>query len=128
MVLEIQISIYNFLSKDDEECNKISKQLLYIADSCDGDKKLKLIGMVFNYFVNGEISKDEYFYTVNINDGTKYDYFGITHLLNIGSLDYDGQTVVLSNSQTNKIESPPSIVVALNGYSDFLKELLQKLK
>lgn len=135
---------------NDEECNKISKQLLYIVDSCDDDNKLKLIGMAFNYLVNGEITKDEYFYTVNIisksfypylkmlleidesdkrfkNDGTKYDYFGITHLLNIGVLDYDGQTAVLFNSQTDKIESPPSIIVALNGYSGFLKELLQKL-
>lgn len=43
------------------------------------------------------------------------------------ALDYDGQTAVVYNSQTNKIESPPSIIVALNGYSDFLKELLQKL-
>ena len=135
---------------DDEECNKISKQLLYIVDSCDDDNKLKLIGKAFNYFVNGEISKDEYFYTVNIisksfypylkmlleidesdkrfkNDGMKYDYFGIAHLLNIGALDYDGQTDAVYNSQTNKIESPPSIIVALNGYSGFLKELLQKL-
>ena len=106
--------------------------------------------MAFNYLVKGEISKDEYFYVVNIisksfypyleilldidesdkrfkNDGTKYDYFGIAHLLNIGALDYDGQTAALFNSQTNKIESPPSIIVALNRYSDFLKELLQKL-
>ncbi|EOS28061.1 MAG: hypothetical protein OSJ61_27975 [Lachnospiraceae bacterium] len=135
---------------DIEECNKISKQLLYIVDSCDDDNKLKLIGMAFNYFVNGEISKDEYFYIVNIilksfypflkilldinesdvrfkNDGTKYDYVGIAHLLNIGALDFDGQTPVLFNSQTNKIESPPSIIVALNGYSEFLRELLNKL-
>lgn len=135
---------------DDEECNKISKQLLYIVDSCDDDNKLKLIGMAFNYLVNGEISKDEYFYTVNIisksfypflkmlldidesdkrfkNDGTKYDYFGITHLLNIGALDFDGQTMATFNSQTGKIESPPSIIVALNGYSEFLRELLNKL-
>ena len=135
---------------DDEECNKISKQLLYIVDSCDDDNKLKLIGMAFNYLVNGEISKDEYFYTVNIisksfypflkmlldidesdkrfkNDVTKYDYFGITHLLNIGALDFDGQTMTTFNSQTGKIESPPSIIVALNGYSEFLRELLNKL-
>lgn len=135
---------------DIEECSRISKQLLYIVDSCDDDKKLKLIGMAFNYFVNGEISKDEYFYIVNIilksfypflkilldinesdvrfkNDGTKYDYVGIAHLLNIGALDFDGQTPVLFNSQTNKIESPPSIIVALNGYSEFLRELLNKL-
>ena len=113
---------------DDEECNKISKQLLYIVDSCDDDNKLKLIGMAFNYFVNGEISKNEYFYTVEIisksfypflkmlldidesdrrfsNDGTKYDYFAISHLLNIGALDYNGQTAAIINSQTNKIES-----------------------
>jgi len=135
---------------DDEECNKISKQLLYIVNSCDDDNKLKLIGMAFNYLVNGEISRDEYFYTVNIisksfypflkilldinesdkrfkNDNTKYDYVGITHLLNIGALDFDGQTMAGFNPQTGKIESPPSIIVAVNGYSEFLKELLNKL-
>lgn len=135
---------------DDEECSKISKQLLYIVDSCDDDNKLRLIGMAFNYLVNGEISKNEYFYTVNIisksfypflkmlldidesdkrfkNDGTKYDYVGITHLLNIGALDFDGQTVASFDSQTGKIESPPSVIVALNGYSEFIKELLNKL-
>lgn len=136
---------------DSDECQKISKQLLYIVDSCDDDNKLKLIGMAFNYLVNGEISKDEYFYTVNIisksfypflkmlldidesdkrftNDGTKYDYFGITHLLNIGALDFDGQTITAFNSQTGKIESPSSIIVALNGYGEFLRKLLNKLK
>lgn len=136
---------------DDEECNKISKQLLYIVDSCDDDNKLKLIGMAFNYLVNGDISRDEYFYIVNIisksfypylkmlldidesdkrfkNDDTKYDYVGIAHLLNIGALDFDGQTAVVFNSQTGKIESPPSIIVAVNGYSEFLRELLNKLK
>lgn len=135
---------------DDEECNKISKQLLYIVDSCDDDNKLKLIGMAFNYLVNGEISRDEYFYTVNIisksfypflkmlldidesdkrfkNDDTKYDYVGITHLLNIGALDFDGQTMASFNSLNGKIESPPSIMVAENGYSEFLRELLNKL-
>lgn len=123
---------------DIEECNKVSKQLLYIIDSCDDDNKLKLIGMAFNYFVNGEISKDDFFYIINIisksfypflkilldidelddrfkNDGTKYDYTGVAHLLNIGALDYDGQAVTLFNSQTHVIESPPSIIVALNG-------------
>ena len=55
------------------------------------------------------------------------DYFGITHLLNIGALDFDSQTMTTFNSQTGKIESPPSIIVALNGYSEFLRELLNKL-
>lgn len=134
----------------EEECNKISKQLLYIVDSCDDDNKLKLIGMAFNYLVNGEISTIEYFYTVNIisksfypflkilldidesdtrfpNDGTKYDYIGITHLLNIGALDFDGQTIARINSQSGKIESPPSTIVAINGYGEFLRELLDKM-
>lgn len=135
---------------DEEECTKISKQLLYIVDSCDDDDKLKLIGMAFNYLVNEEISKDEYFYTVNIisksfypylkmlldidesekrfkNDGTKYDYFAITHLLNIGALDFDGTAMTCFNSQTGKIESPSSIIVTLNGYSEFLRKLLNRL-
>ena len=133
-----------------EECNKISKQLLYIVDSCDNDNKLKLIGLAFNDLVNGKINKGEYFYTAHIitksfypflkilsdidepdrrfsNDGTKYDYFGITHLLNIGALDFDGQTAAFFNPQTTKIELPPALIVALNGYSDLLRELLSKL-
>ena len=108
---------------NDEECQKISKQLLYIIDSCDDDNKLRLIGMAFNYLVNGEIDKNEYFYIVTIisksffpflkiildiedtdkrfkNDNKKYDYVGISHLLNIGVLDYDGQTMVTFNLQT----------------------------
>jgi hypothetical protein len=135
--------------RDDEECIKISKQLLYIVNSCDDDNKLKLIGMAFNYFVNEEISKDKFFYTVNIiskafypfleilldieesdyrfkNDGTKYDYVGIAHLLNIGALDYDGQTMAVFDSTTG-VESPPSMIVALNVYSEFLRKLLNKL-
>ena len=135
--------------RDDEECSKISKQLLYIVDSCDDDNKLKLIGLAFNYLVNGEINKDEYFYIVSIisksyypflkilididesdsrfkNDGTQYNYDGIAHLLNIGALDYNGQTMMSYDSHTGIME-PPSIIVALNGYSEFLKKLLNKL-
>lgn len=134
---------------DIEECSKISKQLLYIVDSCDDDKKLKLIGMAFNYMVNGNISREEYFFTANIisksfypylemlldidesdkrftNDGTKYDYDGVAHLLNIGALDYDGQVPMLINEQTNKI-SRPCIIVKLNGYGKFIRGLLSML-
>lgn len=135
---------------DIEECNKISKQLLYIISSCDDDNKLRLIGMAFNYLVNGEINTIDYFYIVNIisksfypflkmlldidesdkrfkNDNTKYNYVKIEHLLNIGALDFDGQTVALFNSQTGEIDSPPSVIVALNRYSEFIRELLNKL-
>jgi hypothetical protein len=134
--------------KDKDECKKISKQLLYIIDSTDDDNKLKLIGLAFNYFVNGEISKDEYFYLVNIisksfypylkilleiddsdirfkNDGTKYDYIGIAHLLSIGALDESGVTMMTFDSKTNKITSPPSVIVSVNGYGKFIKELLK---
>lgn len=135
---------------DDEECNKISKQLLYVVNSCDDDNKLRLIGMAFNYLVKGEISKDDFFYTVNIisksfypflkilleideaderfsNDGSKYDYVGIAHLLNIGALDFDGQTMATFDAQTGKVGSPPAAIVALNEYSDFIKKLLNKI-
>lgn len=135
---------------DDEECNKISKQLLYIVDSCDDDNKLKLIGMAFNYLVNGEISKDDYFYIVNIisksfypflkvlldidesdkrfaNDNTKYDYMAIEHLLNIGALNYSGQTMASYNSEKGIIEAPPSVIVSMNGYGEFLIKLMNKL-
>lgn len=135
---------------NDEECQKISKQLLYIIDSCDDDNKLRLIGMAFNYLVNGEIDKNEYFYIVTIisksffpflkiildiedtdkrfkNDNKKYDYVGISHLLNIGVLDYDGQTMVTFNLQTRNTESPASIIVTLNKYGEFLRELLRRL-
>lgn len=132
---------------DIEECQKISKQLLYIVNSCDDDNKLKLIGLAFNYLVKSEITKDEFFYAVNIisksfypflkvlldideadirfkNDNTKYDYVAITHLLNIGVLDFDGQTPRMIDDKTGKSLSLPSVIVALNGYGEFIKELL----
>lgn len=135
---------------DIEECSKISKQLLYIVDSCDDDKKLKLIGMAFNYLVKGEMNKDDYFFIVNMisksfypylemlldidesdgrfpNDGTKYHYDGIVHLLNIGALDYDGQIPMLINEETNEIESRPCIIVTLNCYGNFIRGLLSML-
>ena len=134
---------------DEEECYKIAKQLLYIVDSCDDDDKLKLIGLAFNSLVNGEVTKDEYFYIVSLisksfypflkilsdidesderftNDGTKYDYTCITHLLNIGVLDFNGQTITPFNSQTGEVGLPFSIVI-LNKYSKFIKKLLNKL-
>ena len=135
---------------DIEECSKISKQLLYIIDSCDDDKKLKLIGMAFNYLVKGEMNKEDYFFTVNMisksfypylemlldidesdkrfpNDGMKYHYDGIAHLLNIGVLDYDGQTPMLINEKTKKIELRPCIIVTLNCYGNFIRGLLSML-
>lgn len=135
---------------DIEECSRISKQLLYIVDSCDDDKKLKLIGMAFNYLVKGEMNKEDYFFTVNMisksfypylemlldidesderfpNDGTKYHYDGIVHLLNIGALDYDGQIPMLINEKTNEIESRPCIIVTLNCYGNFIRGLLSML-
>lgn len=135
---------------DIKECSKISKRLLYIVDSCNADNKLKLIGRAFNYLVNGDISKDEYFYTINMisksfypnlkmlldidesdkrftNDGTKYNYEGMAHLLNIGALDYDGQTQMLINEQTNEVESRPCMIVTLNGYGKLIRRLLSPL-
>lgn len=128
------------------ECKKIAKHLLYVIDACDEDDKLELIGLAFNYFVNEKLDSDEFFYVVDIisksfypylevlmeideaderikNDGSKYDYYAITHLLNIGLLDFDGQTPFLTDSHGRA--ERPSIIVAQNGYSVFLRELLK---
>lgn len=135
---------------DEDECNKISKQLLYVVDSCDDDAKLRLIGLAFNHFVNGDINKIEFSYVVSIisnsfypflkvlldidktdsrfkNDGKKYDYDAIAHLLNIGALDVDGQTFAIFDPETGNIQSPPSVIVATNGYGMFIRELLEGL-
>lgn len=99
-----------------------------MIDSCDDDNKLRLIGLVFNYLVNEEIDKIQFFYITSMiaksfypflevlldideadtrfkNNGEKYDYDAIAHLLNIGALDADGQTVVTFNSKTGRIQS-----------------------
>lgn len=135
---------------DADECNKISKQLLYVVDSCDDDDKLRLIGLVFNCFVNGGIDRIQYFYIVNMisksfypflkvlleidetdtrfkNDGEKYDYDAIAHLLNIGALDVAGQTFATLDSKTGTLQSPPSVIVAVNGYGIFIRDILKEL-
>lgn len=131
---------------DEEECLKITKNLLYIIDHCDSDEKLRLIGLAFNRLVTGEISKDDYFYLAAMiknsyypflktlteiescderitNDGSKYDYNAISHLLNIGALDYDGQTMATFDLQ-NQRGSRPAVIVVMNGYGEFLKKLM----
>lgn len=135
---------------DADECNKISKQLLYVVDSCDDDDKLRLIGAAFNNFAKGNIDRIRFFYIVNMisksfypflkvlldidevntrftNDGKKYDYDAIAHLLNIGALDAAGQTMTIIDSKTQKMQSPPSVIVALNGYGIFIRDLLKEL-
>jgi len=135
--------------KNENECNKISKQLLYIINSSDDDEKLKLIGKAFNFFIRGEISKDEYFYLNNMinkaffpylkllleidesdnrfkNDGKKYNYFGVAHLLSIGLIDETGHTM-MTVDKNNKF-TPPSIIVSVNSYGDFVKLLLEDNK
>ncbi len=135
---------------DVDECNKISKQLLYVVDSCDDDDKLRLIGLAFNYFVKGEIDRIQFFYIVNIvsksfypflkvlleidevdirftNDGKKYDCNAIAHLLNIGALDGSGNTATIFDSKAKKIQSPSSVIVLLNGYGIFIRDLLKEL-
>lgn len=134
---------------DADECSKISKQLLYVVDSCDDDDKLQLIGLAFNYYVKRKIDKIQFFYIVNmisksfypflkvlldidevnttfLNDGNKYDCNAIAHLLNIGALDVAGQTMATFNS-TMTLQSPPSVVVVFNGYGILIRELLKEL-
>lgn len=131
---------------DPEECRKISKDLLYIIDHCDSDEKLRLLGLAFNHLVTGDISRDDYLYIATMiknsyypflkvllqigsceeritNDGQKYDYNAISHLVNIGVLDYDGQTAATFNLQNQK-GTRPSVIVTMNGYGEFLKSIL----
>ena len=135
---------------DVDECNKISKHILYVVDSCDDDDKLRLIGAAFNSFVNGNIDRIRFFYIVNMisksfypflkvlldidevntsfpNNGKKYDYDAIAHLLNIGALDTAGQTVPTFDSMTGKLQTPPSVIAAFNGYGIFIRDLLKEL-
>ena len=102
--------------------------------------------MAFNHFVIGEISKDEYFFIATmiknshypflktlteiesceeriVNDGMRYDYNAISNLLNIGAMDYDGQTVATFDLQNQK-GSHPAVIVVMNGYGEFVKSLL----
>lgn len=130
--------------KDLDECERISKKLLYIVDSIDDDEKLKLIGMAFNDYVNKIKTKEELFYIIHIlerayypylqklfeiederflNDGLKYDYNCIAHLLNIGVLNYDGYTIATYSGSSSK---PACVIVKVNEYANKIKDLMQR--
>ena len=53
----------------------------------------------------------------------RYDYNAISNLLNIGAMDYDGQTVATFDLQNQK-GSHPAVIVVMNGYGEFVKSLL----
>jgi hypothetical protein len=131
---------------DISECEKISKKILYIINSSDDEDKLKLIGYSFNFFINGTIKHDDYFFVVNMinqsffpyirmlldiddqqftNNGEKFNIFAITHLLTIGALDQHSQT--LGGYDENKDYTPSHKVVCINYFGKFIKSLLQQM-
>ena len=129
---------------DEKECKKISKQLIYIIDSSDDDEKLNAIGILFNHFVNGEISKDVYFYLCDIikksywpflkeiykikedrisNDGKQYNKEQINHLYSLNLFDYSGMTMPIIDTDNNIITKQGSIILVINTYGNSIRQL-----
>ncbi len=129
---------------DINECNKISKKLVYIIDLTDDDEKIKLIAILFNYYVAEEISKDEFLYLSSIvsksyykflklfnsindvrfsNDGEKYDSSVVSHLYSIGLFDYSGST--MAQMKDGKVVKSGSAIYNLNIYGSILKQIIE---
>ncbi|MBS7528854.1 hypothetical protein KHM83_19485 [Fusibacter paucivorans] len=129
---------------DVDECYKISKKLVYIIDSTDDDEKIKLIAILFNYYVAGELDKDEFLYLSSIvsksyykflktlksindvrfsNDGEKYDSSVISHLYSIGLFDYSGSTK--AQMKEGKVVKLGSVIYNLNEYGNILKQIIE---
>lgn len=129
---------------DEKECKKISTKLMYIIDSADDEEKLEAIGILFNHFINGEISKDEYFFICDIikksfwpylktiykinkdrisNDGSEFDQEQIAHLYSLNLFDYSGMTVAQLDSVHKTIKKPGSIILSINKFGDILRQL-----
>lgn len=129
---------------DEKECKKISKKLMYIIDSADDDEKLEAIGILFNHFVNGEISKSEYFYSCDIikraywpflktmykikefrilNDGSQYDQEQISHLYSLNLFDYSGMTIATLDSKNQSIKKQGSIILIINKNGEIMRQL-----
>jgi hypothetical protein len=130
---------------DVDECYKISKKLVYIIDSTDDDEKIKLIAILFNYYVAGEMDKDEFLYLSSIvsksyykflkslksindirfsNDGEKYDSSVISHLYSLGLFDYSGST--MTQMKEGKVVKLGSVIYNLNGYGSILKQIIDQ--
>lgn len=128
---------------DPKECKKISKQLIYIIDSSDDEEKIEAIGMLFNHFVQGEITKEHYFYLCDIikksywpilktmytikenrvlNDGSQYDQEKINHLYSLNLFDYSGMTIPQFDSKNNTIKKTGSIILLINTYGDIMRQ------
>lgn len=133
---------------DKDECEKVSKELVYIINTTDDDKKIKIIAILFNVYVQGQIDKEMFFYISSIvtksyypyleylkeiddtrfnNDGKKYDSVKISHLLSIGAFDYSGTTISLLDDQ-QKIIQLPATIVRLNSFGEILKLMLENME
>ncbi len=129
---------------NENECKKISTKLMYIIESADDEEKLEAIGILFNHFINGEITKDEYFYICDIikksfwpylktiykinkdrisNDGSEFDQDQISHLYSLNLFDYSGMTVAQLDSEHKTIKKPGSIILSINKFGDILRQL-----
>ena len=76
---------------DGNECNKIARHLLFVIDSITEEDKLKLIARLFCSYVNDAITKDDYFFFMNVVSRAYLPY-----LMQISGFDedknYDGIT------------------------------------
>lgn len=134
---------------DRSECEKISKKLVYLINSSDDDEKIKLIAILFNYYVEGDIDKEMYFFISSIisksyfpyvkmltkisddrftNDGEVYDVSAISHLQSIGLFEYSGTTISQILSKSEGTIKPAATIVRITKYGLILKEILNYIQ
>lgn len=98
---------------DKDECLRISRKLIFIIDSITEEKKLKYLAKIFCDYVNGIISKDDFYLyceiirTVFISLLEKVTYFEINKDYTQFIVDADYQTT-FSHLQANSffVNSP----------------------
>ncbi|WP_029410413.1 hypothetical protein [Treponema pedis] len=134
---------------DESECTKISTKLMFIIDSSDDEEKLKAIGILFNSFVNNEISKDEYFYACDIikksywpylkniykieenrftNDGILYDQELVSYLYSLSLFEYSGITISSFDSKTNTVKKPSANILVINKAGNLMRQLTKYIE
>jgi len=137
------------LFSNENECIKISKKLLFIIDSTDDEEKLEAIGILFNSFINNQITKDDYFYVCDIikksywpylksihkieenrftNDGLLYEQEQVSHLYSLNLFDYSGMTMASIDSKNKTIAKPAAIILLINNSGNIMKQLTKYLE
>ncbi|MDM8534413.1 hypothetical protein QUF55_06905 [Clostridiaceae bacterium HSG29] len=131
---------------DEDECEKVSKKLVYIVHSSDNDEKMRIMAYIFNDYVKGKVDKEDFYLLLDIvmksfftylkefrnfagkmitNNGKNYEKSYLEHMHNLGLFNYVGSTMTTIDKMG--FYEPGATIIEINPSGTYLRDVLKDI-